>query len=256
VDPAQPLAREEGIEEEPGAPLTYLQHEMDGEPADARLLAFLQYGPEMIDFSAAAPRCSFFPAANAGFSRFAGRCAGRAVGHGSALDGRLLGDWLHRLRPPLETISLAGWASPAARIWRTFSTPPAHRARRCMPPAACCVTAGSGCAPVAGSIWLTATRWSPACCVGAGCGVNFQLNAPVERLLADNGVAGAILRSDGGELKVRAGAVILACGGFPHDRQRLAENVPHAASGYGHFSAAPGQSGGWHSARRSGRRPV
>ncbi len=65
-------------------------------------------------------------------------------------------------------------------------------------------------------------------------GVNFQLNAPVERLLADNnGVAGAILRSDGGALEVRAGAVILACGGFPHDRQRLVENVPHAASGYG-----------------------
>jgi hypothetical protein len=33
--------------------------------------------------------------------------------------------------------------------------------------------------------------------------------------------------------------VILACGGFPHDRQRLAQQVPHAADGYGHFSAAP-----------------
>lgn len=48
--PRNPLAREEGIEEEPGSPLTYLRHEMDGEPADARLLAYLQYGPEMIDF--------------------------------------------------------------------------------------------------------------------------------------------------------------------------------------------------------------
>ncbi|MCD8672499.1 FAD-binding protein, partial [Klebsiella pneumoniae] len=28
-------------------------------------------------------------------------------------------------------------------------------------------------------------------------------------------------------------------GGFPHDRQRLAQVVPHAAEGYGHFSAAP-----------------
>lgn len=70
--------------------------------------------------------------------------------------------------------------------------------------------------------------------------MNFQLNAPVERLLTDNnGVTGAIVRSDSGALEVRAGAVILACGGFPHDRQRLAEQVPHAASGYGHFSAAP-----------------
>lgn len=68
-------------------------------------------------------------------------------------DGRLLGDWLHRLRPPLETISWAGWASPAARIWRIFSMPPARRAPRCMLPAACCATAGSGYAPDGGSIW-------------------------------------------------------------------------------------------------------
>ncbi|WP_117076260.1 FAD-binding protein, partial [Klebsiella pneumoniae] len=36
-------------------------------------------------------------------------------------------------------------------------------------------------------------------------GVNFQLNAPVERLLTDNnGVTGAIVRSDSGALEVRA----------------------------------------------------
>ena len=48
-----------------------------------------------------------------------------------------------------------------------------------------------------------------------------------------------MLRTDGGEILVEAGAVVLACGGFPHDRQRLAQVVPHAAEGYGHFSAAP-----------------
>ena len=51
--------------------------------------------------------------------------------------------------------------------------------------------------------------------------------------------SGAVLRSDSGEIHVEAGAVVLACGGFPHDRQRLAQVVPHAAEGYGHFSAAP-----------------
>lgn len=71
-------------------------------------------------------------------------------------------------------------------------------------------------------------------------GVRFQLNAPVVRLLqGPPGVSGAVLRSDGGEIHVEAGAVVLACGGFPHDRQRLAQVVPHAAEGYGHFSAAP-----------------
>ncbi|PLL42776.1 FAD-binding dehydrogenase, partial [Klebsiella pneumoniae] len=71
-------------------------------------------------------------------------------------------------------------------------------------------------------------------------GVRFQLNAPVVRLLqGPPGVSGAVLRSDGGQIHVEAGAVVLACGGFPHDRQRLAQVVPHAAEGYGHFSAAP-----------------
>ncbi|VED53514.1 3-oxosteroid 1-dehydrogenase [Raoultella terrigena] len=48
--PRNPLAREEGTEEDASVPLTYLQHEMAGQSADARLLTFLQYGPEMIDF--------------------------------------------------------------------------------------------------------------------------------------------------------------------------------------------------------------
>lgn len=164
--PRNPLAREEGIEEEPGAPLAYLRHEMDGEPADARLLAFLQYGPEMIDFSAAAPPCSFFPAAKCPIFTLH-----RALRWAAARSRRSLltdGCWATgciacglRWRPS----ALRVWALPAARTWRTFSTRPAHRARRCMRPAACCVTAGSGCALVADSIWLTATRWSLACCV-------------------------------------------------------------------------------------------
>ncbi|STW08929.1 succinate dehydrogenase/fumarate reductase [Klebsiella grimontii] len=83
--PRNPLAREEGIEEEPGSPLTYLRHEMDGEPADARLLAYLQYGPEMIDFFPPPHRRAVsFRQQNARFSRFTGRCAGRPLGHGAA----------------------------------------------------------------------------------------------------------------------------------------------------------------------------
>ncbi len=79
-------------------------------------------------------------------------------------DGRLLGDWLHRLRPPLETISLAGMGIAGGADMAHFSTLPARRALRCMPPAACCATAGSGCAPDEGCIWSMAMRWSPVCC--------------------------------------------------------------------------------------------
>jgi succinate dehydrogenase/fumarate reductase flavoprotein subunit len=164
--PRNPLAREEGIEEEPGAPLAYLRHEMDGEPADARLLAFLQYGPEMIDFFRRRTAVQFLSGSKMpDFHASPGAALGGRSVTAQPFDGRLLGDWLHRLRPPLETISLAGMGIAGGTDMAHFLTPPAHRARRCMRPAACCVTAGSGCAPVADSIWLTATRWSPACCV-------------------------------------------------------------------------------------------
>lgn len=166
VIPRNPLAREEGIEEEPGAPLAYLRHEMDGEPADARLLAFLQYGPEMIDFFRRRTAVQFLSGSKMpDFHASPGAALGGRSVTAQPFDGRLLGDWLHRLRPPLETISLAGMGIAGGTDMAHFLTPPAHRARRYMRSAACCVTAGSGCAPVADSIWLTATRWSPACCV-------------------------------------------------------------------------------------------
>ncbi len=156
-------------------------------------------------------------------------------------DGRQLGDWLHRLRPPLETISLAGMGIAGGADMAHFSMPPARRAPRCMPSAACCATAGSGCAPDEGSIWSMAMRWSPVCCDPPSTPECAFSSMPrwsgccrVRRVCPAR-----VLRSDSGEIHVEAGAVVLACGGFPHDRQRLAQVVPHAAEGYGHFSAAP-----------------
>ena len=155
-------------------------------------------------------------------------------------DGRLLGDWLHRLRPPLETISLGGMGIAGGADMAHFSMPPARRAPRCMLPAACCATAGSGYAPdgAASGQWQCAGR--PSAAIRPRRRRAFSAQCPVVRLLqGPPGVSGAVLRSDGGEIHVEAGAVVLACGGFPHDRQRLAQVVPHAAEGYGHFSAAP-----------------
>ncbi len=70
-------------------------------------------------------------------------------------------------------------------------------------------------------------------------GVRFQLNAPVVRLLqGPPGVSGAVLRSDGGRFTSKLAPWCWPAAVFP-DRQRLAQVVPHAAEGYGHFSAAP-----------------
>ncbi|WP_163068115.1 FAD-binding protein, partial [Acinetobacter baumannii] len=38
--------------------------------------------------------------------------------------------------------------------------------------------------------------------------------------------------------------VVLACGGFPHDRKRIAQLMTHAPDGTRHYSAAPKENSG------------
>lgn len=240
--PRNPLAREEGIEEDASVPLTYLQHEMAGQSADPRLLTFLQYGPEMIDFFRHNTVVQFISGSRMpDFHDSPGYAQGGRSVTARPFDGSLLGDWLHRLRPPLETISLAGMGiTGGADMTHFFNATRSPRsalyaARRLLRHGWQRLRHGRGRHLVNGNA-LVARLLRAA----LDAGVNFQLNAPVERLLTSAaGVTGAVLRSDEGQVQVSANAVILACGGFPHDKQRLAQHVAHAASGYGHFSAAP-----------------
>ena len=240
--PRNPLAREEGIEEDASVPLTYLQHEMAGQSADPRLLTFLQYGPEMINFFRHNTVVQFISGSRMpDFHDSPGYAQGGRSVTAQPFDGRLLGDWLHRLRPPLETISLAGMGiaggADMAHFFNATRSPRSalYAARRLLRHVWQRLRHGRGRHLVNGNA-LVARLLRAA----LDAGVNFQLNAPVERLLTSAaGVTGAVLRSDEGQVQVSANAVILACGGFPHDKQRLAQHVAHAASGYGHFSAAP-----------------
>ena len=107
--PQNPLAREEGIIEDDAAPLAYLQAEMEGRPADARLRTFLRYGPEMVDFFRRRTAVQFLSGSKMpDFHNSRGSANGGRSVTAQPYDARGLGDWLHRLRPPLETISLAG----------------------------------------------------------------------------------------------------------------------------------------------------
>ncbi|MFH7089176.1 hypothetical protein ACHWWK_07600 [Klebsiella pneumoniae] len=86
MDPRNPLARAEGIDEAADAPLTYLQHEMGGEAADIRLQTFLRYGPEMVEFFHQRTAVQFLSgSAMPGLSPVAGCGERRAVGHRAPL---------------------------------------------------------------------------------------------------------------------------------------------------------------------------
>ncbi|KAA1050963.1 FAD-dependent oxidoreductase [Pseudocitrobacter sp. 73] len=240
--PRNPLAREEGFNEEESAPLTYLNAEMDGRPADARLHAFLQYGPEMVEFFRTKTAVQFLSGSKMpDFHNSPGFATGGRSVTAQPYDGRGLGDWLHRLRAPLETISLAGMGiaggADMAHFFNATRSPRSafYATRRLLRHNWQRLRYGRGQHLVNGNALVARLLRS-----ALDADVQFQLNAPVARLLKQNDqIIGAVLDSDEGEITVSAGAVVLACGGFPHDKARLAQEVPHARQGYGHFSAAP-----------------
>lgn len=240
--PRNPLAREEGIAEDEEASLTYLKAEMDGRPADARLHTFLRHGPEMVDFFRRNTEVQFLSGSKMpDFHDSPGYMTGGRSVTAQPYDGRALGDWLHRLRPPLETISLAGMGiaggADMAHFFNATRSPRSafYATRRLLRHNWQRLRYGRGQHLVNGNALVARLLRS-----ALDADVQFRLNAPVARLLTHDGqVTGAVLESDDGEIMVQAGAVVLACGGFPHDKRRLAQHVPHASQGYGHFSAAP-----------------
>ncbi len=77
-------------------------------------------------------------------------------------------------------------------------------------------------------------------------GVALWLNAPAKKLMLANGrVDGAEVQTPNGLVRVMARkGVVLASGGFPHDAARIAKVYPHKAAGREHRSlAAPGNTG-------------
>lgn len=241
--PHNPLAVEEGIVEPEADPLAYLQHEMAGQPADARLRALLRFGPEMVDFFRRNTAVEFLSGSRMpDFHDGPGsRTGGRSV-TAKPYDGRRLGPWLARLRPPLEVISLAGMGiAGGADMGHFFNATRSPRSafyatRRLLRHFYHRLRYGRGQHLVNGNALIARLLRS-----ALDLNVEIRCSAPVIGLLEDGGtIRGARIKTDLGveDIVARRG-VILASGGFPHDRQRLDALVPHAKSGYGHFSAAP-----------------
>ncbi len=237
--PRNPLARAEGIDEAADAPLTYLQHEMGGEAADIRLQTFLRYGPEMVEFFHQRTAVQFLSgSAMPDFHPSPGAANGGRSVTAQPYDGRLLGDWLHRLRPPLETISRRDGHRRRRGYGAFFQCHPlaALRAVCCPPPAAPRLAAATRRTGAASGQWQCAGR--PSAAIRPRRRRAFSAQCPGGPAAA--GSAGRVRRAQrrrgDSRRSWRRGAGLRR---FSHDRQRLAQVVPHAAEGYGHFSAAP-----------------
>jgi len=242
--PRNPLAVAEGIVEDDDAPERYLRAQTHVTELDPRQQAFLRHGPEMV---------AFFQQHTAVQFQSGSKMPDMHGGDGSAnggrslcalpFDGRLLGPWLHTLRPPLDIVSLAGMGiaggADMAAFFNARHSPQAalHVAKRLLRHGRDLLLHRRGLQLVNGNALVARLLRS-----ALDLGVTVLTDKAAVRLLGDGRIDGAQF-ADGQVVRARRG-VVLACGGFAHDRQRIARLMPHAPDGTQHHSAAPPENSG------------
>lgn len=237
--PRNPLAIEAGIVEETEGPLSYLRAEIGNQAQDPRILAFLEYGPEMVSFFRDQTEVDWI--AGNGIPDFHLSAGSREGGRSlcaAPYDLRQLGAWGEKLRPPLEETTIWGMGlasgTELARFfnWRRNPSDALFAARRLARHVGDLATRGRA-ARVVGGNALAARLLRSALDLG----VTVLTETPITALIREGGRV-TKAKTTQGEIRA-ANGVVLATGGFPHDRGRIAEMFEHAPNGTEHHSAAP-----------------
>jgi succinate dehydrogenase/fumarate reductase flavoprotein subunit len=242
--PGTRLATEQGIKEPPGAAKTYLRHETTTHFDEKRVDAFLKSGPEAINFFTKQTCVQFdMPPV---FPDYHAEAAGGQPGGRSMVtrpfDGRELGARIKMLAPPLPELTVFGMmlgSGPEIRhFMRVFKslTSFGFVARRLGKHFLDVLMHGRGLTLTNGN--ALAGRLAKAAMERD---VAVWLSSPVKQLITEHdGVAGAVVEHEGRTVHVKSRhAVVLACGGFPHDIERRKQLFPHAPTGREHFSPSP-----------------
>lgn len=242
--PGTKLATEQGIVEPSGAAKAYLAHEAGTHFDLERVEAFLQAGPEAVDFFTSNTCVQFdMPAI---FPDYHAEAPGGMPGGRSMVtrpfDGRELGAHVKHLAPPLPELTVFGMMLGSGKeIWhfmRVFKSPVsfAFVARRLLRHALDVLFHGRGMTLTNGN--ALAGRLAKA---ALDLGVPMWLQSPVQRLWIEEGrVLGAWVMRDGQAQQVRAKkGVVLACGGFPHDEARRQQLFAHVKKGQPHCTPSP-----------------
>ena len=241
--PRNPLALAAGLQEDMAVPLSYLRHELGAQFDEHRAQMYLSQAPNMVSFFRAKTALQFID--GNGIPDFHGRTPEAATGGRSVcaapFDGRRLGAHRRLLKSPLWETTLWGMGIAAGaelrhfmgamRSWPSF----AYVARQVARYALDVLRHGQGMRLVNGHALAGALMAS-----AVQAGVDLRVNSPAQSLLQEKGrVVGALLKTPEGNVTVRATrGVVLACGGFPHDRARKRALLPHAPTGEEHYSAA------------------
>ena len=247
--PRNPLAVEAGIHEDLEKPLSYLRHELGAQFDEARARTYLANGPRMVDFFRRKTALQFIDGNL--IPDFHGHTPDAATGGRSVcaapFDGRRLGARLHDLKTPLQETTLWGMGIASGAELRHFLNAihkPAsfwYVTKKVLRHWRDLLVHRRGTQLVNGNALVAGLARSL-----FELGGQILVSSPATRLLKDGGrVSGAVLHTPQGTLHVQARrGVVLACGGFPHDKLRKQQLLPHAAGGKAHWSAGnPGNTG-------------
>jgi succinate dehydrogenase/fumarate reductase flavoprotein subunit len=229
--PLNPLAQRAGITEDPEAPRAYLHHVLGNNFDEAKVTTFLDAAPRMVAFFEKNTALQF-----EGGDKIPdtyGNAAGAGTGGRSVIaapyDARGLGDLVDRLRQPMRETTFMGMTIQAgpdlAAFMNVTRSPRAfiHVASRFSRHLMDLALHRRG-MQLRNGIALVGRLLRSA----ADLGIDLRTSAPAVRLLQDGGaVCGAVLATPEGEVEVRARrGVVLAAGGFPHDRERRRSMFP------------------------------
>lgn len=241
--PRNPLAVAAGIVEDISAPLNYLRHELGAQFDEDRAHAFLNAGPQMVEFFRSRTALQFID--GNGIPDFHGNTPDASKGGRSIcaapFNAKRLGAHLAALKPPLPETTLWGMGIASGAELRHFLNamrkPSSfwYVTRRVLSHWRDLLLHRRGMRLVNGNALVAGLAAS-----AFEKGVEIRTNSPARKLLTENaGVVGAVLGSPHGDVTVRARhGVVLACGGFPHDTARKKELLPHTLTGNEHWSAA------------------
>jgi succinate dehydrogenase/fumarate reductase flavoprotein subunit len=223
---------------------TYLRAELGNFYQEDAVECFLENGPEMLDFFERETAVQFVPTLYPDYHPAVegGVDVGRAV-LAKPFNATALGDNLKRLRPPLETITFVGmmFNSSNADLKHFFNatkslTSFTYVAKRLASHMVDLVRYRRGVQVTSGN--ALAARLAKSVFDLA---IPLHTSAPARELIREGEtVRGAVVVIDGIERQIAARrGVVLACGGFPHDTERLKQAYPHVARGGQHVSPTP-----------------
>lgn len=229
--------------------LTYLKDQAGAFFDEEAIEAFLDVAPEMVEWFERETEVKFVPTLYPDYHPDApgGVDVGRSI-LAAPFDARRLGADMARLRPPLETLTFVGmmFNSSNADLKHFFKATKslvsaAYVGKRLAMHFMDLLRYRRGVAVTSGN--ALAARLAKSC---LDLGVPIHTGTEAHALLQHAGrVSGAMTRGAQGTLQIDARrAVVLACGGYPQDIERITRTYPHLQRGGEHLSPTPASNTG------------